>query len=180
MKKEVLENESEALVIDEIPKMKTKKLPVGSPEKAGEDETVNELNDSSGSVDEKLEKRKSLLKNMSKESHKNLKEWQHHLHSLEKKHNALLADTIPSSDLMIFQLNDDHTTVKTEWTTLPLRLKEVFEEIIYSLPVSGIPNENDEGCYTFSYTDDEYNLSVISIVIEGKAALFYKNIESQN
>jgi len=120
-------------------------------------------------VDEKLAKRKGLLKNISKSSSAG---WQKQLHSLEKK---LIANTIPSNDLMIFELNTDNTVLKTKWSSLPLRLKEVFEEIIYSLPLSGVSDRNDDGCYTFSYTDDEYDLSVISIVMEGKAAFFYKN-----
>jgi len=90
------------------------------------------------------------------------------------KDKTLIANIIPVSDLMIFELEAGNTAIKTSWNSLPLRIKEVFEEIIYSLPLNENSQRNDDGCYTFSYTDDEYNLSVISIVIKGKAALFYK------
>lgn len=94
-----------------------------------------------------------------------------------KKHGHLIADIIAPDDLMIFELSPDYTTLKVRWEGLASRLQDVFEEIIYSLPLIPSPDRNDDGCYTFSYSDDEYNLSVVSLVIKGKVALFFKNEE---
>ena len=95
------------------------------------------------------------------------------------QNDFLIANMIRSTDLLIFKMNPDDTTLKTEWLSLPDRLKEVFEEIIYSLPLSGASqqDQDEDGCYTFCYSDDEVSLSIISVVINGKTALFYKNIE---
>ncbi len=158
MKKSISENEGDTLVVEEFPKQSQKKRAF----EASHDVYAGR------SIEDELAKRKALLKNIYKGSN----------NPYLKDSVADISQTFPVADLLIFQLNDDHTTVKTDWATLPLRLQEVFEEIMYSLPVSGVSNPDDDGCYTFSYADDEYNLSVISIVIEGKAALFYKNIDS--
>ena len=102
-------------------------------------------------------------------------EWNQHSHF--KKDKLLIADVIAMSDLMIFEMSGDHRVIKNSWANLPARMQEVFEEIIYSLPLNKTSSRDDDGCYTFSYCDEEFDVSVISIVIEGKAALFYKNLK---
>lgn len=169
MKKTILENEGDILVAEEHPKHVHKNRTAEA--------SNNDV--ASRSIENELAKRKALLKNVYKGAHNqslNVTPEQPEVDTISTPVNRVPVFSL--SDLLIFELNDDHTAIKTDWIKLPLRLKEVFEEIMYSLPVSGISNPDDDGCYTFSYADDEYNLSVISVVIEGKAALFYKNADS--
>jgi hypothetical protein len=168
MKKAITESESDALVLEELPKRISKKLSIEG----------SHVEVAGHSIEDELARRKSLLKNYYQNPRsQNTRETSRQHSDIEETKGQLHG--AHASGLLIFRLNDDHTTVRAEWEKLPLRLKEVFEEISYSLPVSGISSTDDDGCYTFSYADDEYNLSVISIVIEGKAALFYKNLAAE-
>jgi hypothetical protein len=76
--------------------------------------------------------------------------------------------------LLLFEVTADNHLIKTHPEKLSPRLKEVFEEILFSLPLNSNQATAFDGCYSFSYSDDEHDISVISIVLSGKAALFYK------
>ena len=114
MKKIIAENRTDALVIDELPKVK----PIIQPAKKAVSEDSGDDTDSS-LVDETLAKRKSLLKNISKSSHsdalKGVTRWQQQTRSLE---NKLIAHTIPSNDLMERASNDNWSS-----TRLPFEIK---------------------------------------------------------
>ncbi|HXH19891.1 MAG TPA: hypothetical protein VNJ07_12495 [Chitinophagales bacterium] len=83
-------------------------------------------------------------------------------------------DFVSSYEVLIFQ-RIGKETIKTQWTSLPDRMKQIFNEILELFPLrKSLKGEND-GCYTFSYCDSEDNsVSVVLILSKNKASFFFE------
>ena len=104
-----------------------------------------------------------------------ISEWRKPQDSSAKKQYLSKIEILPAKNVLIFRIPDDaRNPEKTDWTSLPLRLKEVFQEILSSMPVKAESKKEYEGCYTFTYADENFDLFVIFIVSEGKRILFFK------
>lgn len=165
MKKQIVGNEGDSAVMEEMPGGKTANETIERADIQSEQKDI---------VESQKTKAETSGYSAGDEARQH-PEWNRLPHFRKSKH--LIAGVIAASDLMVFEMLSDHHVVKNNWMNLPTRLQEVFEEIIYSLPLNKLSDHDDDGCYTFSYSDEEFELSVISIVIKGKAALFYKNLK---
>ena len=79
------------------------------------------------------------------------------------------------SNVLVFKMTD-RGAQKIEWEMLSDGFQRAFMEVknTFSTKTS---DEDNEGCCSFAYSDEESDLSAVCFAKEGKVMLFYKEME---